>query len=657
MIGINRLVIKIGGSALKNSLLELIELISKLHEEKDILIVVSALEGVTNELINLSQTENKEVLKEVIRKYEEFSKKIGVDLNLIQDVFMTLDQDLQNKDRFPTKAAFSDHIVSYGEILSTKIFAEALKNRNIESEFIDASHIIKTDSTFGKANVDFGETEERMKIVKNTLEEGKVPVITGSLGEYNGFRTLLGRGSSDYTATVIASLINAQAVIKISDVEGIYTTDPKIVRNARLLPFVSYEEALTVSKFGMKTLHEKTIEPVKGKIPIILGKIDNGELEVGTLISSIPAERPILTHKLLNDKSAIIGIVGIEHVENLEKLLTEVNLYDRGRNWIRILVEKENLRERLNAIHEMIFDEVRASVPATIANFGPGFDVFGACLETPADIIEVVWSDKILLEVDGYNVPQNPYENVASVAALSLLNSWGIKKGFKMKIIKGIQPSRGLGSSGASALGGALAVARLLGIKDKELIIRAALEGEKVASGSAHGDNIVSALLGGFTILNSLDPLDVVKIDPPELKILIVIPSVLVSTKRARKVLPTYVPLKDAVKNLALASCLIAALKENDLKRIGQYLEDYLTIPYRKSLIPWFDRVRKAGITSGAYGISLSGSGSTMFAIGEEEDLENIGKAMVDAFNEERIHAEFFITRIGSGAKVGGCSK
>jgi len=652
MLGINRLIIKIGGSTLKNSFPEIINLISKLHEEKDIVIVISALEGVTNELINLSQAENKELLERIIKKHEEFSARVKVDLSVIQDIFTNLDQDLKKKEKFPTKAAFSDHITSYGEILSAKIFTEALKTQGIESEFIDRSCMIKTDSTFGNANVDFGETGKRMKMVKNTLEEGKVPVIAGFLGDYNGFRTLLGRGGSDYTATVIASLINAQAVMKISDVEGIYTTDPKIVRNARLLPFVSYEEALTVSKFGMKTLHEKTIEPVNGRIPIILGKIDNGELEVGTLISSIPAKRPILTYKFLNDKFAIIGIVGIEHIENLEKLLTEFDLYDRNRNCIRILVEKENLKKRLNAIHEMIFDEVRVSVPATIANFGPGFDVFGACLKTPADIIEAEWSDKIDLEVYGYNVPKNPYKNVASVAALALLNFLGIKRGFKMKIIKGIHPSRGLGSSGASALGGALAAARLLGIKDKELIIRAAIEGEKVASGSAHGDNIIPALFGGFTILNSLDPLDVVKIDPPELKILIVIPSVLVSTKRARKVLPTYVPLKDAVKNLALASCLIAALKENDLKRIGQYLDDYLAIPYRKSLIPWFDRVRKVAINSGAYGVSLSGSGPTIFAIGEEEDLEQIGKVIVEAFNGEGIHAEFFIGEIGSGVKL-----
>jgi len=291
---------------------------------------------------------------------------------------------------------------------------------------------------------------------------------------------------------------------------------------------------------------------------------------------------------------------------------------------------------------------MRVSVPATIANFGPGFDVFGLCLEKPRDFIRVELSDEIEVKVKGYKVPEEPDKNVASVSALSLLRQAGVESGFKMKLEKGIRPKSGLGSSGASALGGALAVARLLDIENREIILRAALEGERAASGSPHGDNVVPALFGGFVVLKSLFPLEVFKIDA-KLKLVVVLPEVEVSTKRAREVLPKYVPLSDAVRNLALASSLVLALENGDIEEVGKLLDDYLAIPYRKPIIPWFDKVRKAALESGAYGLSISGSGPAVFALGE--DLDGIGKAIVEAFEEEETKAEYFITKVGGGAE------
>jgi len=291
---------------------------------------------------------------------------------------------------------------------------------------------------------------------------------------------------------------------------------------------------------------------------------------------------------------------------------------------------------------------VKVLAPATIANFGPGFDVFGLCLAKPVDVIVFKESDEVTLEVEGFDVPSDPEKNVASISALALLKMLNVEMGFNMKLKKGIRPKSGLGSSGASAIGGALAVANALGVRDKNLIIKAALEGEKAASGSAHGDNVVPALFGGFTILKSLHYLEVFKLDV-DFELVVVLPEVEVSTRKARSVLPRDIPLGDAVKNLALASALISALKEGDLETVGRLLDDYLVIPYRKPLIPWFDKVRKAALESGAYGVSLSGSGPAMFALGE--DLRNIGKSMVEAFESEGIRAEYFITKVGGGAK------
>jgi len=122
-----------------------------------------------------------------------------------------------------------------------------------------------------------------------------------------------------------------------------------------------------------------------------------------------------------------------------------------------------------------------------------------------------------------------------------------------------------------------------------------------------------------------------------------------VSTKRAREVLPKYVPLSDAVRNLALASSLVLALENGDIEEVGKLLDDYLAIPYRKPIIPWFDRVRKAALESGAYGLSISGSGPAVFALGE--NLDEVGKAIVEAFEEEGINAEYFISKVGGGAE------
>ncbi len=292
---------------------------------------------------------------------------------------------------------------------------------------------------------------------------------------------------------------------------------------------------------------------------------------------------------------------------------------------------------------------MKVSAPATIANFGPGFDVFGLCLEKPFDVIRVKESNDVEITVKGFKVPVNPEKNAASIAATALLRMLGVERGFKMKLEKGIRPKSGLGSSGASSLGGALAIAKLLGVESRELIIKAALEGEKAVSGSPHGDNVVPSLFGGFTILTSLSPLKVFRIDA-DFKLVVVLPDVEISTKKARDVLPEAVPLGDAVRNIALASSLVSALKEGDIESVGKLLDDRLAVPYRRTLMPWFEKVREAAIESGAYGVSLSGSGPAMFALGE--NLRDIGKAMKDAFEEEGIRAEFFIANVGRGANA-----
>ncbi|AFK22586.1 homoserine kinase [Pyrococcus sp. ST04] len=290
---------------------------------------------------------------------------------------------------------------------------------------------------------------------------------------------------------------------------------------------------------------------------------------------------------------------------------------------------------------------MKVYAPATIANFGPGFDVFGMAIERPGDEIIAKESDDFSIEVIGYSVPADD-NNVALVAAKALFKLAGVEGGVRIKLKKGIRPRSGLGSSGASSLGGAVVAARILGIEDDALIIKAALEGEKKASGSPHGDNVIPSYYGGFTIIESLDPLRVHGIDI-SIKVAMVLPEVEVPTSEARKVLPKKIPIRDAVRNIAMASSLVLALKEGDLETVGRLLDDHIALPYRKALMPWFERVREAALNAGAYGVTVSGSGPAMFAVGENP--REIAKAMGEAFEELGIKSEYWVTKTGRGAK------
>lgn len=289
---------------------------------------------------------------------------------------------------------------------------------------------------------------------------------------------------------------------------------------------------------------------------------------------------------------------------------------------------------------------MRIRVPATIANFGPGFDVFGVGIGEPYDELKFVESDEWGIEVEGYDVPTDG-RNVAVVAARALATLVGEELYLRMKLRKGIKPRSGLGSSGASSLAGALAAARVLGIDDDGLIIRAALAGEEAASGSAHGDNVVPAYYGDFTIIESLNPLRVHRI-PVDFPLVVVLPEIEVPTREARRILPERVPMGDAVRNVALAGALVKALTSGDVQAVGRLLEDRIALPYRLRLMPWFARVWKAALDAGAYGAFVSGSGPAIFALGE--DLHAIGKAIAEVFLEIGVGAEAYITRAGVGA-------
>ncbi len=304
----------------------------------------------------------------------------------------------------------------------------------------------------------------------------------------------------------------------------------------------------------------------------------------------------------------------------------------------------------------MMYNRVTVSSPATIANFGPGFDSFGLCLDSPRDTISMrrLDSDKREVRILGsYAVPSNPEKNTASYAAIKLGEMCGCGDiGFSMTVKKGMKPGSGIGSSAASSAGGALAMAALIGVRSREMVLEAAAMGEELVAGSRHFDNVSAAIYGGFTIVSDFTTRTILQIKPPAFQVVVALPSIEINTRRAREMLPKKVAIGDAVRNVGWASGMLHAMMKRNARMIGQYLDDRLAVPYRKGLIPGYEEVRRRAIEAGAYGVSIGGSGPAVFAI-TQGNANKIRLAMVKAFSEDAgLKSKSFITVPGTGAKV-----
>jgi homoserine kinase len=292
-------------------------------------------------------------------------------------------------------------------------------------------------------------------------------------------------------------------------------------------------------------------------------------------------------------------------------------------------------------------DYLSVRVPATSANLGAGFDVFGIALGNPADIIEVEKSDKTIITVTGRDsqyVPVDPQKNTAGIVA-SLL-----EKQVKIRIQRGIPLSSGLGSSAAPAAGVAFALNEMfsLGLSREELV-RIAAQGEKAASGAAHADNVAPAIYGGFVIVHKDR---IISLYPENIGIVAVHPEIIVSTRTARAILPGKLSLADISFNTGSAASMVVGMMKSDIKLIGESMENRVIEEVRSNLIRGYEKVKKSALDAGASGVTISGSGPTMIAVCRLNERENIAKAMTQAFSDNHIRSEAFITTIGDGAKI-----
>jgi homoserine kinase len=303
--------------------------------------------------------------------------------------------------------------------------------------------------------------------------------------------------------------------------------------------------------------------------------------------------------------------------------------------------------------------EIKIFCPATIANLNCGFDVIGLCLDTIGDEMVIRKSSQKgikITKITGADLPYENEKNVAGVAALAMIQNLEIDYGFEIEIHKKIKAGSGIGSSSASASGVVFGINKLLEkpFSDKELL-EFAMQGEALASGGFHADNVAPALLGGIILIRGYNPIDYIKIESPsELVTVVLHPLIEVKTSDSRAVLPTQIPLKTAITQWGNLGGLIAGFYTKDYELIGRSLQDAIAEPHRKSLIPNFDGVKNAAIQNGALGSGISGAGPSIFALCKgNETAQKVANAMRESYKNTGIEFDIHISKINSeGIKI-----
>jgi homoserine kinase len=308
----------------------------------------------------------------------------------------------------------------------------------------------------------------------------------------------------------------------------------------------------------------------------------------------------------------------------------------------------------LDSVHQKVsprYPSFTAFAPATVANVGVGFDILGFAINSIGDRITVSHQNTKGVTIEDVNgilddtaIPMDAARNTAGVPLLEMIEDLNLDFGFSVKIEKGIPLGSGMGGSAASAVGAVVAAHALLlemGILteplSREQLVRYALEGEAIASGSKHADNVAPCLFGGFTLSRPGDEPDVVALPyPKNLYCVIVHPAFRLDTKEARGVLKPELALKTHIQQSARLVAFVAGLTTSDFSLIQKGFDDILIEPQRAPLIPGFVQVKKAALDAGVLGCSISGAGPSVFAFTESEEIaEHARAAMIKAFQNE----------------------
>jgi homoserine kinase len=303
--------------------------------------------------------------------------------------------------------------------------------------------------------------------------------------------------------------------------------------------------------------------------------------------------------------------------------------------------------------------EIKVFSPASIANLSCGYDILGVCLDNIGDEITVKKTRKkgiTIKKVTGEKLSTDISINVAGVSASALLNETKVDCGFEIEIHKGIKPGSGIGSSAASSAGSVYAINKLIGepYTNKELI-KFAMCGEMAASDSKHADNVAAILLGGFTFVRNSIENDYFKLNtPPEIVFTVIHPKIVLKTKDSRAIVTKQVSMKDMIEQTANLGAFVSGLYTENYNLIGRSIKDIIIEPLRSVLIPKFQEIKSASISTGALGCGISGSGPSIFAISKGLTIaKNVGNSMKKIYDNLDLDYDVHISFVNDkGIKI-----
>ena len=304
---------------------------------------------------------------------------------------------------------------------------------------------------------------------------------------------------------------------------------------------------------------------------------------------------------------------------------------------------------------------VKAIAPATVANVSCGFDIFGFAVEAPADevILTLKKEPGVVIKTitgDGGKLPLESDKNTSGVAVEAFLKEIDSDQGVEIVLNKKLPLGSGMGSSAASSVAALVAINHLFDHPySREQLLPFAMEAERIACGSAHADNVAPSLLGGFVLIRGYEPLDVTKVPTPSnLYCTLVHPHLELKTSDSRRVLKSSIPLKDAITQWGNIAGLVVGLMKPDYGLIMRSLSDVVAEPIRSVLIPGFDQIKAAAISSGALGCGISGSGPTIFALSTEYSIANaVAKTIQQQFSNMKLKSDVFVSKINDdGARI-----
>lgn len=306
-------------------------------------------------------------------------------------------------------------------------------------------------------------------------------------------------------------------------------------------------------------------------------------------------------------------------------------------------------------------NKISVFAPATVSNLNCGFDVLGFALDAPGDTVEIELTNSGRLELvaitgDGGLLPVEPERNTATAVVRMFFDRLGTHHGARVWLHKGMPLNSGLGSSAASAVAALVAVNNLTGhpMRKEELLLLA-MEGERLACGSAHADNVAPCLYGGLVLIRSYDPLEVIQLPVPEpLYSMVVHPHVHIPTREARAALPAEIPLKTAISQWANLAGFVSACYTNDKAILGRSMTDLVAEPVRSPHIPFFDAMKAEALNKDALAFGISGSGPTVFALFENKpQAEQCAMAINKFLLKNNLNNEYYISRVNEqGPKI-----